>query len=185
MTQQRVSPAVNSPRSTLKQSLVMTRLFINCPKSLTKVMTPIRSRSWAALREVSLGVARPLSGGDALARDRAVREVGMEPRLCSWVRSRASMLPLVTRVSSSSARSSVDSFSSWIILGGRQNRASLLAQRGLAGGTCAHCLSHHPVTRGARRCSGVSSVRGHCRDIQGLMGIAGSIPLQLSNFLSG
>lgn len=83
---------------------------------LTRVMTPIRSRSWAALREVSLGVERPLSGGDALARDRAVREVGIEPRLRSWVRLRASMLPLVTRVSISSARSSVDSFSSWIIL---------------------------------------------------------------------
>lgn len=85
-------------------------------RRLTRVMTPIRSRSWAALREVSLGVERPLSGGEALARDRAVREVGMEPRLRSWVRLRASMLPLVTRVSISSARSSVDSFSSWIIL---------------------------------------------------------------------
>lgn len=83
---------------------------------LTRVMTPILSRSWAALREVSLGVERPLSGGDALARDRAVREVGIEPRLRSCVRLRASMLPLVTRVSISSARSSVDSFSSWIIL---------------------------------------------------------------------
>lgn len=83
---------------------------------LTRVMTPIRSRSWAALREVSLGVERPLSGGDALARDSAVREVGIEPRLRSCVRLRASMLPLVTRVSISSARSSVDSFSSWIIL---------------------------------------------------------------------
>lgn len=60
---------------------------------------------------------RPLSGGDELARDRAVREVGMEALLQSWVRLRPSMLPLVTRVSSSSARSSVDSFSSWIILG--------------------------------------------------------------------
>lgn len=86
------------------------------PHRLTRVMTPIRSRSWAALREVSLGVERPLSGGDALARERAVREVGIEPRLRSCVRLRASMLPLVTRVSISSARSSVDSFSSWIIL---------------------------------------------------------------------
>lgn len=60
---------------------------------------------------------RPLSGGDELARDRAVSEVGMEALLQSWVRLRPSMLPLVTRVSSSSARSSVDSFSSWIILG--------------------------------------------------------------------
>lgn len=59
---------------------------------------------------------RPLSGGDELARDRAVSEVGMEALLHSWVRLRPSMLPLVTRVSSSSARSSVDSFSSWIIL---------------------------------------------------------------------
>lgn len=59
---------------------------------------------------------RPLSGGDELAKDRAVSEVGMEALLQSWVRLRPSMLPLVTRVSSSSARSSVDSFSSWIIL---------------------------------------------------------------------
>lgn len=64
-----------------------------------------------------MGVERPLSGGDELARDRAVSEVGMEALLQSWVRLRPSMLPLVTRVSSSSARSSVDSFSSWIILG--------------------------------------------------------------------
>lgn len=60
---------------------------------------------------------RPLSGGDELAKDRAVRDVGMEALLHSWVRFSPSMLPLVTRVSSSSARSSVDSFSSWIILG--------------------------------------------------------------------
>lgn len=59
---------------------------------------------------------RPLNAGDPLAKDRAVREVGMGPRRCGWVRLRASMLPLVTRVSISSARSSVDSFSSWIIL---------------------------------------------------------------------
>lgn len=93
----------------------MTGPLLNCPGMLTRVMTPIRSRSWAALREVSLGVARPPSGGDALARDRAVREVGMGLRLRCWVRLRASVLPLVTRVSS--APSSVDSF--WIALRGR------------------------------------------------------------------
>lgn len=93
---------------------------------LTNVMIPMRSRSCAALRELSLGVERPLSGGDELARDRAVREVGMEALLHSWVRFSPSMLPLVTRVSSSSARSSVDSFSSWIILG-EQRGSGLLA----------------------------------------------------------
>lgn len=98
----------------------MTGPLLYCPRMLTRVMTPIRSRSWAALREASLGVVRPPSGGDALARDRAVREVGMGLRLRRWVRSRASVLPLVTRVSTSSARSSVDSF--WIALRGRQHR---------------------------------------------------------------
>ena len=58
-------------------------LLTHRPRALTRVMTPMRSRSWAALREASLGVERPLSGGDALARDRAVSEVGMEPRLRS------------------------------------------------------------------------------------------------------
>lgn len=68
------------------------------------------------LREVSLGVERPLIGGDELAKDRAVREVGMDALLRICVRFRASMLLLVTRLSNCSARSSVDSFSSWIIL---------------------------------------------------------------------
>lgn len=84
-------------------------------------MLHILSRSWAVLREVSLGVERPLMGGEELAKDRAVREVGIDALLRSCVRFRASMLLLVTRLSNCSARSSVDSFSSWIIL--KENKA--------------------------------------------------------------
>ncbi len=71
--------------------------------------------SWAAEPDVSLGVDRPLTGGDELARERAVTEVGMEERGRS-VTFRPSMLPLLTRLSISSARSSADSLSTWIIL---------------------------------------------------------------------
>jgi hypothetical protein len=53
------------------------------------------------------------------------------------------MLPLVTRVSISSARSSVDSFSSWIILGGRQNQTWPLAQQVLAGTVLGDDYSPH------------------------------------------
>lgn len=75
-------------------------------------MTP---NSWAADPDVSLGVDLPLTGGDELARERAVTEVGIEERGRS-VTFRPSMLPLFTRLSISSARSSADSLSTWIIL---------------------------------------------------------------------
>lgn len=71
--------------------------------------------SWAAEPDVSFGVDRPLTGGDELARERAVTEVGMEER-GRRVTLRPSILPLFTRLSISSARSSADSLSTWIIL---------------------------------------------------------------------
>lgn len=79
---------------------------------LTRVMMP---SSWAVERDAILGVERPLTGGEELANERAVTEVGMEGRGLS-VTLRPSMLPLFTRLSISSARSSADSFSTWIIL---------------------------------------------------------------------
>lgn len=79
---------------------------------LTRVMMP---NSCAAEPDVILGVDRPLTGGEELARERAVTEVGMEER-GRRVTLSPSMLPLFTRLSSSSARSSAFSRSTWIIL---------------------------------------------------------------------
>ena len=79
---------------------------------LTRVMMP---SSWAAERDAILGVERPLTGGEELANERAVTEVGMEGRGLR-VTLRPSMLPLFTRHSISSARNSALSFSTWIIL---------------------------------------------------------------------
>ena len=42
--------------------------------------------------------------------------------------------------------------------------------------------SHHPVTPGRRQWPGVPHCFRHCRDIQGLVGRVGSIPLQLRQF---
>lgn len=78
----------------------------------TSVMTPMRSMSLAGERGVSLGVECPL-GGEELAREEAVAEAVMEvPGWCTRARLRPSRLTLATRFSISSARSSVDSFSS-------------------------------------------------------------------------
>lgn len=85
---------------------------LQCEARITKVMMP---NSWAAEPDVSFGVDRPLTGGDELARERAVTEVGMEER-GRRVTLRPSILPLFTRLSISSARSSADSLSTWIIL---------------------------------------------------------------------
>lgn len=79
---------------------------------LTRVMTP---SSWAVVRDAIFGVERPLTGGEELARERAVTEVGIVDRGRSVTFS-PSMLPLFTRLSISSARSSADSRSTWIIL---------------------------------------------------------------------
>lgn len=79
---------------------------------LTRVMTP---SSWAVERDAIFGVERPLTGGEELARERAVTEVGIVERGRSVTFS-PSMLPLFTRLSISSARSSADSRSTWIIL---------------------------------------------------------------------
>jgi len=84
---------------------------------LTSVMTPMRSMSRAGLRGSSLGVECPLGGEDE-AKEDAVAEAVMEaPWWCIRARLRPSRLTLATRFSISSARSSVDSFSSWISLG--------------------------------------------------------------------
>lgn len=85
---------------------------LQCEARITRVMMP---NSWAAEPDVSFGVDRPLTGGDELARERAVTEVGMEER-GRRVTLRPSILPLFTRLSISSARSSADSLSTWIIL---------------------------------------------------------------------
>lgn len=80
-------------------------------------MTPMRSISRAGLRGSSLGVECPL-GGEEEAKEEAVAEAVMEaPWWCIRARLRPSRLTLATRFSISSARSSVDSFSSWISLG--------------------------------------------------------------------
>lgn len=72
-------------------------------------------RWWLALREWCLGVEWPLVGGEEDdARDCAVAEVG-RARGRSVTLS-PSMLPLFTRDSISSERSSADSLSTWIIL---------------------------------------------------------------------
>lgn len=84
---------------------------------LTSVMTPMRSMSRAGLRGSSLGVECPL-GGEEEAKEEAVAEAVMEaPWWCIRARLRPSRLTLATRFSISSARSSVDSFSSWMSLG--------------------------------------------------------------------
>ena len=78
--------------------------------------------SLAGERAVCLGVEWPL-GGEELARDEAVAEAVMEvPMWCPRARFRPSRLTLATRFSISSARSSVDSFSSWISLRERETR---------------------------------------------------------------
>lgn len=83
---------------------------------LTRVITPMRSMSRAGLLGSSLGVECPL-GGDDEAREEAVAEAVMEaPWWCIRARLRPSRLTLATRFSISSARSSVDSFSSCISL---------------------------------------------------------------------
>lgn len=83
---------------------------------LTSVITPMRSMSRAGLRGSSLGVECPL-GGEEEAKEEAVAEAVMEaPWWCIRARLRPSRLTLATRFSISSARSSVDSFSSWISL---------------------------------------------------------------------
>lgn len=72
--------------------------------------------SRAGLRGSSFGVECPLGGEDE-AREDAVAEAVMEaPWWCIRARLRPSRLTLATRFSISSARSSVDSFSSWISL---------------------------------------------------------------------
>lgn len=88
--------------------------YYRCKKVsfLTRVMTP---SSWAVERDAIFGVERPLTGGEELARERAVTEVGIVDRGRSVTFS-PSMLPLFTRLSISSARSSADSRSTWIIL---------------------------------------------------------------------
>lgn len=89
-------------------------------KQLTSVITPMRSMSRAGLRGSSLGVECPL-GGEEEAKEEAVAEAVMEaPWWCIRARLRPSRLTLATRFSISSARSSVDSFSSWISLGRRE-----------------------------------------------------------------
>ncbi len=76
----------------------------------------MRSISRAGLRGSSLGVECPL-GGEEEAKEEAVAEAVMEaPWWCIRARLRPSRLTLATRFSISSARSSVDSFSSWINL---------------------------------------------------------------------
>lgn len=83
---------------------------------LTSVITPMRSMSRAGLRGSSLGVECPL-GGEEEAKEEAVAEAVMEaPWWCILARLRPSRLTLATRFSISSARSSVDSFSSWMSL---------------------------------------------------------------------
>lgn len=82
---------------------------------LTSVITPILSISLAGLRGVSLGVECPL-GGDELASDDAVTEPVMDVPWWTLARFKPSKLTLATLFSISSARSSVDSFSSWINL---------------------------------------------------------------------
>jgi hypothetical protein len=93
-------------------------------------MIPMRSMS-VVLRWSSLGVECPL-GGEEEAREEAVAEAVMEaPGWCIRARLRPSRLTLATRFSISSARSSVDSFSSWISLGerGRQRGRERLIRR--------------------------------------------------------
>lgn len=82
---------------------------------LTSVITPIRSISLAGLRGVSLGVECPL-GGEELASEEAVIEPVIEVPGCILARFKPSRLTLATLFSISSARNSVDSFSSWINL---------------------------------------------------------------------
>ena len=83
-------------------------------------MTPMRSMSRAGLRGSSFGVECPLGGEDE-AREEAVAEAVMEaPWWCIRARLRPSRLTLATRFSISSARSSVDSFSSCMSLRGRR-----------------------------------------------------------------
>lgn len=77
----------------------------------TSVMTPIRSISLAGLRGVSFGVECPL-GGDELASEEAVTEAVMEVPGWTLAKFRPSRLTLATLFSISSARNSVDSFSS-------------------------------------------------------------------------
>lgn len=74
--------------------------------------------SRAGLRGSILGVECPL-GGEEEAREEAVADAVMEaPWWCIRARLRPSRLTLATRFSISSARSSVDSFSSCIRLRG-------------------------------------------------------------------
>lgn len=82
---------------------------------LTRVMTPMRSTSRLGLRGNLQGVEWPEPGGDPPREDSSPppRGGGMEPR----ERKRPPRLsPLPTRLSISSVRIVVLSFSSWIIL---------------------------------------------------------------------
>lgn len=87
---------------------------------ITRVMTPMRSISLAGLLGVSFGVECPL-GGDELANEEAVTEAVMEVPGWTLAKFRPSKLTLATLFSISSARNSVDSFSSWISLDDRIN----------------------------------------------------------------
>lgn len=78
---------------------------------ITRVMTPMRSISLAGLLGVSFGVECPL-GGDELASDDAVTEAVMDVPGWTLAKFRPSKLTLATLFSISSARNSVDSFSS-------------------------------------------------------------------------
>lgn len=75
------------------------------------IFSPSRAGLWGARR----GVEWPLLGGDGLARVELVTEGGMEAPE-RYRPKEPSKLALVTRLSISSARCSVDSFSSWINL---------------------------------------------------------------------
>lgn len=92
--------STNNNRSSLSQRILITR-----------VMTPMRSISLAGLLGVSFGVECPL-GGDELASEEAVTEAVMEVPGCTLAKFRPSKLTLATLFSISSARNSVDSFSS-------------------------------------------------------------------------
>lgn len=101
---------------------------------LTSVMMPIRSMSLAGLRARNFGVECPLIGGEELANEDAVTEPVIDLPGCILAKFRPSRLTLPTRFSISSARSSVDSFSSWINLKNSQRFKKKLS--------CISFLSH-------------------------------------------
>lgn len=93
---------------------------------ITRVMTPMRSISLAGLLGVSFGVECPL-GGDELASEEAVTEAVMDVPGWTLAKFKPSKLTLATLFSISSARNSVDSFSSWISLDDRINFSSIMS----------------------------------------------------------